>query len=312
MPWGTNLPPGYLTSRFRPHRDQRTTPVGARTSRIVVLAAHGGDIAVAQPLDTVQAAEPAKALSLAFEPATEVPHDGIYLGEYEGASVFARSTDDSSGSPGTSMQPVRLIASHLSARETSLALSAVGMSAWHRDHRYCTVCARPLTPRDHGWILECAQGHQHFPRTDPAVIVALTDERERLLVAHNRRTRTAMVSVLAGFVEPGEDVESAAIREIHEEVGLAITDLTYRGSQPWPFPRSLMLAFTARVAAGQDPDDLRLQADELTHARWLSRDQFRAERRSGELEIPDTSSIARALIDAWERAEHPSNTTGRA
>lgn len=223
----------------------------------------------------------------------------VYLGEFEGASVWAVAPGDREVEAGVTMQGLRQVGPLLSTREANLALTAVGMLAWHRDYRFCPQCGSALDGEHHGWVLRCELGHPHFPRTDPAVIVAITDRDDRLLLAKNRRTRTQMVSVLAGFVEPGEDFESAIVREVFEEVGLVVEPGDYRASQPWPYPRSVMIGYRARVAEGVDPEHLRLQDDEIEHARWYTREEFHAAFRAGRVEIPDKASIARALIDEW-------------
>lgn len=292
MPCGPNFPHTYLTSRVQAGIDQRTTPVGALDGANVAVLVDGAAVGVWVDGERVR---------LALMP---IPEPGsVYLGESaDGQSIWALERPDSAPAD-VQLLPARTAGPLLSEREANLALAAVGMAAWHRDYRHCPACAAPLAPEKDGWMLRCAAGHLQFPRTDPAVIVAITDADDRLLLAHNRRSHTAMVSVLAGFVEPGEDFESALVREVFEEVGLVVTDPEYRGSQPWPFPRSIMVGFRARVAPGVDADALVLQAEEITSARWYTRSQFRAARADGSLVIPDPASIARALIDEWDAAD---------
>ena len=140
-----------------------------------------------------------------------------------------------------------------------------------------------------------ADGREHYPRTDPAVIVAITDAADRLLLAHASYWSARRYSHLAGYVEPGESLEQAARREVGEEAGLALGALEYVASQPWPFPASIMVGFRATVV---DPT-LRLDQDEITDARWVARDELAAIVESGEVILPPYGSIARSLLDEW-------------
>ncbi len=149
--------------------------------------------------------------------------------------------------------------------------------------RHCEVCQR-----------------DHFPRTDPAVIVAVVDQRDRLLLGR-QATWGNRVSVLAGFVEVGESLEHAIHREIGEEVDIALSDVNYFGSQPWPFPRSLMLGFFARATS----TDICIDADEIVYADWFTRDELSAQIDSGDLALPGSSSIAARLIQAWRDGPTP-------
>lgn len=313
MPFGSTLPHAFLTSHFRPGVDQRTTPVDTRGKTHRCAVADGDSIAV------VAGESPRLWMHESNDPGLVYLGHGEYQGqgEYLGHGDTTEETCDASDRAvcvwaqppgevplpeGVSMHTLRPVGPRLSRRERNLALTAVGMLTWHRDYRYCASCGTPIEPRRDGWVLQCGNDHMHFPRTDPAVIVAITDSEDRLLLAKNRRTHTAMVSVLAGFVEPGEDFESAIVREVHEEVGLTVDRLEYRASQPWPYPRSLMIGYRARVTAETDPDALVLQDEEIEHARWWTRREFHEARANGSLVIPDSASIARALINEWSGA----------
>ena len=163
--------------------------------------------------------------------------------------------------------------------------------------RFCGVCGNPTFATHAGSVRRCTFCRtQHFPRTDPAVIMAVTDADDRLLLARNAAWPPNRVSVLAGFVEPGETLEAAVARECFEEAGVQVTAVRYLGSQPWPLPRSLMLGFAATVA---DPE-LKLDGAELDWARWYSRAELKEAVATGEvLMLPSEISISRRLINHW-------------
>ena len=140
-------------------------------------------------------------------------------------------------------------------------------------------------------------GSQVFPRTDPAVIVLITDHDDRILLGSNAMWENNRYSLLAGFVEPGESLEAAVLREMYEESGLRVTDPVYLGSQPWPFPASIMCGFTAKLADGQDASHLVPDGEEILDLRWFSRDELRGSLDS--IILPGRSSIARAMVENW-------------
>lgn len=184
----------------------------------------------------------------------------------------------------------------LSDRDAGLFTQAVALQNWHATHAYCPRCGSPTRLAHAGHVRVCtAEGTEHFPRTDPAVIMLVHDD-ERVLLANGRRWPPGRVSVLAGFVEPGESLEQAVRREVHEEVGVRVGDCRYLGSQPWPLPRSLMLGFFARAENGQEP---RADEDEIRSARWYTRPELLAAVEGGEIRLPGTVSIARQLIQRW-------------
>ncbi|WP_313812620.1 NAD(+) diphosphatase [Glutamicibacter sp.] len=183
-----------------------------------------------------------------------------------------------------------------------LFVEAQAISNWLGSEKFCPRCGSPVKPSAAGWNQRCeANGHQLFPRTDPAVIASIIDEQDRILLGANANFRTHMYSVLAGFVEAGESLESAVRREIFEEAGVHIGDVAYRGSQPWPLPRSLMLGFSAEALS----TDLVPDGAEIRDLRWFSRAELEAELRAGSLEIPRGVSIAYALIKSWYGQELP-------
>lgn len=173
---------------------------------------------------------------------------------------------------------------------------ARGLMFWHRRHRYCGACGTQTEMTQAGHVRQCSNkdcGLEHFPRTDPAVIMLVHDE-ERCLLAHNTKIRDGMYSTLAGFVEPGETLEQAVKREVMEETGVRVGGVHYAGSQPWPFPTSLMLGFYASA----ESYELCVDTNELTDAQWFTRNDLKNFEALGK-RLPSRDSIARNLIDAW-------------
>ncbi len=184
--------------------------------------------------------------------------------------------------------------------EAELATTAVAITTWHDTHGHCPRCGSPTQPRQAGWTRQCASCERElYPRTDPAMIVAITDDQDRLLLAHGARFSRRRYSVLAGFVEPGESLEHAVHREVREEVGIGVTDVTYLGSQPWPFPGSVMTAFKARAIE----TELHLDKEEILDARWVSRDELPELIEAGELVPPPVGSIASRMVAMWLRGD---------
>ncbi|WP_431280211.1 NAD(+) diphosphatase [Leifsonia poae] len=193
---------------------------------------------------------------------------------------------------------LRTVATALSDRDAGLFTEALAIANWHATHTNCPRCGTPTVVEEAGWVRKCFEdGSQIFPRTDPAVIVTVLDADDRLLLGSNAMWENSRYSLLAGFVEPGESFESAVEREIFEEAGVRVVDARYRGSQPWPFPASVMVGFTARLADDQAPDALNPDGEEILDLRWFSRDELWAARE--QVILPGRSSIARALIEEW-------------
>ena len=219
------------------------------------------------------------------------PH---YLGYSEGETavshyVTVEVTEAADPPAGMGFYGLRQLYGRLAEHELNLAGRAVQIVDWDRTHQYCSRCATTMTQQQHERAKKCpACGLTAYPRLSPAIIVAVVRQFEdgpRLLLARAHRHPSGMYSVLAGFVEPGEDLETAVQREVKEEVGLDITNIRYFGSQPWPFPNSLMLAFTAEYASG----DIKLEEEEIAEAGWYTPDNMPL--------IPPSISIARSLID---------------
>ncbi len=195
---------------------------------------------------------------------------------------------------------LREVGAELSDRDAGLLTHAVALANWHATHRCCARCGTPTEPVLGGHLRRCPRdASEHFPRTDPAVIMLVHDGADRCVLGRGRSWPERRYSVLAGFVEPGESAEQAVVREVAEEVGVELTDLRYAASQPWPFPSSLMLAFTARATGVE----LRVDPGELADAAWYSRRQVLEEQAAGRLILPPPVSIARRLIDDWLHAD---------
>jgi NAD+ diphosphatase len=222
--------------------------------------------------------------------------DAVFLGLAGTTALFA---DDVSHAEPAEGRPagLREAAAELPLEEAAFAGYAGSLLAWHRRHRFCANCGTPTEQRDGGHERHCpACDAHHFPRTDPVAIVLVTDGGDRLLLGRQASWPEGRFSLLAGYVEPGETVEEAVRREVLEESGVEVGEVSYLASQPWPFPSSLMLGFSA-IATGGDP----APADgELAEVRWFGRDELeRAARGEGSLALAPPYSIARRLIDAW-------------
>jgi NAD+ diphosphatase len=192
----------------------------------------------------------------------------------------------------------------LSDLDAGLMTHAVALANWHETFMHCPRCGSPTDPFASGHARRCpVDGSEHFPRVDPAMIVAVTDPQDRLLLARNALWPQRRVSILAGFVEAGESAEQAVVREVQEETGIAVASVHYLGSQPWPLPQSLMLGFRAAAASTQ----IQVDADEIAEANWYSRDELRTAIDSGELRLPPPVSIAHHIIVSWYGQELPGN-----
>lgn len=204
-------------------------------------------------------------------------------------------------SEGEQWLDLRAVGPLLSDTDAGMVTTAVGVLFWHGHARYCTVCGAETVSVRGGWARDCTGcGRQEYPRTDPAVIMLVHDGAGHVLLARQPGWPAGRYSVLAGFVEVGESAEATVVREVHEEVGVAVGDVRYLGSQPWPFPRSLMLGF----AAVADRDAPIVPADgEIESARWVHRTELRAaldgDSDAESLLLPGGSSIARTMLESW-------------
>lgn len=228
----------------------------------------------------------------------------ILLGEFRSRYCFAveiPAPEPPSFGAGIEFHDLRLIAGELPAEEAGLLAYARAMVLWRERHRYCGRCGARTIAAQGGHVLQCSApdcATQQFPRIDPAVIVLVTDGA-RALLGRQAAWRPGRYSTIAGFVEPGESLEDAVIREVREETGVEVDAVDYHSSQPWPFPSSLMLGFIAHASRL----DIRQADDELEDVRWLTRAQIAA----GEVALPTTHSISFRLIEDWydEAAQIP-------
>jgi NAD+ diphosphatase len=261
-----------------------TPPPGATaTSRWYVV--RDGEL-LTTPEGDLPAVASADGLSLVFDAAP------VFLGTVDGATpCWAAGVAAGTEAPGELWwQPLRALGAVWSQEDWTVAGRAVQLVEWVRTHRFCGRCATPTERAQGERSLRCpACGLAAYPRLSPAVIVLVRRGRQALLAQGNRWRGRPMFSTLAGFVEPGETLEDAVHREVLEEVGVTLQEPHYVASQPWPFPHSVMIGFTAEWASG----DLRPDGEEILDARWWDADALPG--------IPPPLSIARRLIDDWVR-----------
>ncbi|NNG18855.1 NAD(+) diphosphatase [Naumannella sp. ID2617S] len=216
----------------------------------------------------------------------------LLLGQVAGQSWFAECVD--AGELGEA-DTLRRLNSTLSDAQRDLATAAVAVSHWHRLDPRCPGCGSETRVANGGFVRECPCGRILFPRTDSAVIVAILDDRNRVLLGHQRAWDGGRVSTFAGFVEAGESLEQAVHREMAEETGLELSSVEYFGSQPWPFPRSLMLGFVARAVSSEH----RVDGEEIEYAEWFTPAELEQAVADGRCSVPGPGTIARRLLDAW-------------
>ncbi|MBV9994045.1 MAG: NAD(+) diphosphatase [Caulobacteraceae bacterium] len=229
----------------------------------------------------------------------------LFMGLWKETAVFALDLDgaaDPADGPLAGLgrfEELRAIALELPAADAAILATAKAMFEWRRRHRHCAVCGEASQPADGGWKRVCPSCKaEHFPRTDPVVIMLAT-HGERCLLGRQAAWPKGMFSALAGFLEPGESIEEACARELKEEAGLIATRVTYHSTQPWPYPSSLMIGLIAEV----ENEDAAPDQTELEAVRWFSREEARALVR-GELAgvgAPGGMAIAHQLIKAWAK-----------
>jgi NAD+ diphosphatase len=231
--------------------------------------------------------------------------DGIrvLLGDLDGVVHFAvvvgpEHADDS-------WTGLRGIVADIDPDEAALVVHAVGVAEWLAATRHCARCGGDLEVRQLGHVLSCTScGREEFPRTDPAVIMVVVDGEEpddRCLLGRHPAWPPGRYSTLAGFVEPGESMEQAVRREVFEESGIRVGEVSYFGSQPWPLPRSLMVGFVAHA----ESTEVTVDGEEIEDARWFTREQMRQEAEAGTLVLPGGVSISRSLVEHWYGGELP-------
>lgn len=212
-----------------------------------------------------------------------------------GTAYFCARVEDRTAEPGE-WQGLREVGAALSDRDVGLLVAAVALDNWHAAHPHCARCGEPTLMSSAGWVRVCAaDGSEHYPRTDPAVIVLVIDDDDRALLGRQGRWQPSWFSTLAGFVEPGESAEAAVRREVFEEAGVRVGEMAYLGSQPWPFPCSLMLGYHAWATT----TDVRVDGEEIVEAGWFSRDELARACESREIALPPAVSIARRLVERW-------------
>jgi len=271
------------------------------------------------------------ATSLATRPAVRVaserPADALLLGEHSGVGYWAvqraerlregvASPDSAWGlwtgaasEDGEEWHDLRTVGALLDDTSAGLYTTAVGLASWHARAGFCAKCGSPTSRVNAGWATHCTGcGREEYPRTDPAVICLVHDDDgvngSHVVLARQPIWPPERYSVLAGFVEAGEALEACVAREIAEEVGVAVSGVRYLGSQPWPFPRSIMVGFAAVAPAGAP---LHPADGEIEEARWVSRTDLRAALAAGGeiegLRLPGPTSIARMMLTGWATAD---------
>ncbi|MBB5871696.1 NAD+ diphosphatase [Allocatelliglobosispora scoriae] len=227
----------------------------------------------------------------------------LFLGIDGGVPHFAVCAEPPAAE-GAEAAQLYAVASTLSSTDAGLFTTALALVQWHLKYQYSPMTGAPTSIGNGGWVRYGPEGEMVFPRTDPAVIVLVHDgvpgPQGRIVLGRNAAFQGTppRYSILAGFVEPGESAEAAAHREVGEEVGVQVTDVTYVASESWPFPRSLMLGFTARAELDAP---VHADADEILHARWFTRTEIAAvlDGSDTSISLPSRSSIAYHLVTRW-------------
>lgn len=284
----------------------------ARDPATLVLVTHEGRLATVADGAGLDLRPPAALAALGLRPEDPAAL-WLFLGEHSGTTFLAAALADlpevgadlegvpDRNDPGRlaaqfTWSALRDVGHLLGDRDADLATTAVALGEWHRHNRRCPHCGSPTESALGGWVRRCpVDGLEEHPRTDAAVIMAVTDDADRILLGHAVHWAARRFSTLAGFVEPGESLETAVRREVAEEVGIVVGEVTYVASQPWPFPASLMVAFRARAAT----TELAVDHVELGDARWFTRAELHRAVRDGEVGLPMRTSIALALIEQW-------------
>jgi NAD+ diphosphatase len=240
----------------------------------------------------------------------DVPADRrIFLGTHDDVAYFAAVEEgpDVGDEHAPRYLGLREIGAALDDLGAGLVVHAVSLANWHATHRHCPRCGAPTRVENAGHTRRCTvDGSEHYPRTDAAVIMLVVDDDDRLLLGRQTTWPEGRFSTLAGFVEPGESLEAAVRREVYEESGIDVDEVAYLGSQPWPFPSSLMLGFTAHALT----TEVHRHDGELAEARWYTRAGMLADIDSGRLQVAPSISIARRLIEHWYGEPLPQNADG--
>ena len=290
----------------RERRDEKWLAAGAvdPTSRYLVMP----------ELDVPTTGDSGGALRwLAHEDVVDLGIDAsehVFLGKQDGVAHFAVHVQAESpaasslrGEDSAGLVDARSAAGFLSGPETGIVAQARALLDWHNRHGFCSVCGHRTTMGRGGHVRRCPEcGAEHFPRTDPVAIMLVHDgERCLLGQSRGRLSRMRMYSALAGFIDQGESVEEAVAREVREEAGIAVRNVRYHSSQPWPFPSSLMIGCHAEAAT----TDIHIDDEEMIDVRWFDRQDVidALEGRSATLTVPQPLAIAHHLIKTWVRGE---------
>lgn len=238
-------------------------------------------------------------LGRTLEPSTHTPQGTpVFALHLTASTQEVTESDAEEVSAGYAWLSLREYAQQLGDRDAGMFTTALALARWHESAEFSPATGSPTHPTHGGWMrIDSETGAEIFPRTDPAVIVLITDGEDRVLLGSHLLWPQDRYSLLAGFVEAGESLEAAVHREMQEEAGIRVTNLQYRASQPWPFPRSIMIGFRAELAPGQDSAAIRADETELADLRWFSRAELRSE--DCPIMLPGHAAIARFLLDEW-------------
>ena len=225
---------------------------------------------------------------LGIEPASQVAY---FVWDCDEVGLAAGETSSEG------LASLRELGGTLDEFELGISMQATALANWHRTHPHCARCGAETQSTLGGSVRVCVKDQsQHHPRTDSAVIVLVKDKDDRILLGHQPIWPDGRFSTFAGFLEPGETFEQCVEREVFEESGVKVNQIKYLGSQPWPFPTSIMIAFSAVV---DDPSTAKADGVEITEVRWFSRDELKSSVADGSLLLPPTISVARKMISLW-------------
>ena len=224
----------------------------------------------------------------------------LFLGIDNGISYFAWCSDAEDFESFETLenyQTLRTLGDYLSQLEMGLAIHSQAISNWHHTHQFCARCGAPTLSANGGSLRKCSSdGSEHYPRTDGAVIVLVKDSKDRVLLGRQKIWPERRFSCFAGFVEPGESFEQTVLREVFEESAIRLDSITYLGSQPWPFPASIMISFSGIAI---NPESAKADGEEIEEIRWFTRDQMREAIVDKSLTLPPGMSVARKMIEFW-------------
>ena len=238
---------------------------------------------------------------------TYLDQSDYFLGVKDSKPFFVRHlTSDHRLS--NEFRTLRKVGAFLSARDIGLAVHAQGLANWHKKHPRCAICGEKTVVVLAGAVRRCpADQSEHYPRTDSAIIVLVKDDQDRVLLGRQKVWPKNRFSTFAGFVEPGESFENCVTREVMEEAGVKLKEINYLGSQPWPFPASLMIAFEAITTT---PELARPDGEEIEEIRWFTRDEMKSAIAEKTLILPLEISVARQMIKAWYGKSADTELTG--